>query len=237
MRQFTLPFLLLSLLCVAPARAAAPSAVDSKLVGRYEVNSRGPVATAVALRKDGRFGWNLLFVEHNVFEAGTWQVQGGQVVLSADPMETPHARVAPATTAPAPALGNAAAGRWSVHIDGERLPRLRVVFLAASGETPYDSTDSDGNATVQMPATETWTGIKLKVADGEGAWLELAVPPAVAKQRHAVVAIDNAQGMFTPYFTTLTLNIVGGNLVVAPGSPLVGMVYERGEPDEDPPPR
>jgi hypothetical protein len=238
MRQFTFPFLLLSLLCVAPARAAAPSAVDSKLVGRYEVNNGGPVATAVSLRKDGRFGWNLLFVENNVFVAGTWQVQRGQVVLSADATETPRARVAPATAPPVRAdLEKAGAGGWSVHIDGERLPPLDVKFLAASGESATDSTDSDGNAAVQMSAAQTWTSIQLRMTDSEGAWLTLAVPPAAAKQRQAVVVIDNPQSLVAPYFTTLTLNIVGSSLVVAQGSPLAGMVYERGEPEQDPPRR
>lgn len=230
MRQFTLPFLVLSLLCVAPARAAAPSAVDSKLVGRYEVNNGGPVATAVALRKDGRFGWNLLFVENNVFVAGTWQVQRGQVVLSADATQTPRARVAAANAA----LEKAGAGGWSVHIDGERLPRLDVKFLAASGESATDSTDSDGNAAVQMSAAQTWTSIQLRMTDSEGEWLTLAVPPTAAKQRQAVVVIDNPQSLVAPYFTTLTLNIVGSSLVVAQGSPLVGMAYERGEPEQDP---
>lgn len=239
MRQTFIPLFLLALLCLAPAKAAEPKATESALVGRYEASNGGPIATAVALRKNGRFGFNLLFVEHDVFVAGTWQVERGQVVLRADADEPVQARV---TTAPAKPPADAQveqasppAGSWAVHIDGAGLPRLRVAFQAASGESKSAPMDSDGNADVAMAPSETWVAIKLRAADSEGPWFTLAVPPAAARQRQAVVQIDNPQSLVPAYFTTLTLNIVGASLVVARDSPLAGMVYERGEPEQDPP--
>lgn len=233
MRRTALSFLFLSLFCLRPAMAAAPPAVDTKLVGRYEVNNGGPIATAVALRANGRFGWNLLFVENDVFMAGTWQVRDGEVVLTADPVEAPRIRLAPAGKS---ALPKPQTGYWIAHVahgGDARMPRLDIEFLAASGASARASTDSAGDAAVEMPAAQTWVSLKIRAADSEGAWITLPVSSEVAKQGMAVVTIDNPQSLIAPYFTTLRLTVRGDDLVVALG-PLTGMVYERGEPEKTP---
>jgi len=228
MRRLILSCALFGLSCLLPATAATLTPAENKLVGQYAVTTQRELATGLQLGKDGRFAWSLAYGNMDQYVAGTWQVKGRQVVLTAAAPEPLKMRLAQLEEVTPEWLPKA--GRWVVLIHGVgrvELPPLEIVFLAASGASATAATNRRGEAVVQMPPEQAWTGVKVRRGGSADPWLTLPVPKPVAERRLAVLGIANLQALLPPLFTTLALDIEDGNLAPAGGSQLSGMVYRR----------
>lgn len=231
MHQRILLIVLSWLLCTLPAAAHAAGNAASKLIGQYELYLESGVASGLALEKDGRFRWRIVYADAGGVANGSWQTRGAQVVLTTDAPGPLRARVAQVDE---PALrSQPEPGRWVVHIEGAArftLPSVDVIFQTVSGASASASTGEDGYAAVEMLSGQTWASIKIRRTGSADAWLTLPIPPAVAQRGTAVLKMDDLLSFITPAFTSLTLDIDDGKLTPTSGM-LSGNAYER-VPDE-----
>ncbi len=203
---------------LANAQAPAP------LAGTYCLQTKGQfvVGSELLLLEGGRFEWDLRVMASYLMGAGTWQQAGERVTLTATAPVAPVFRV----------LGEAkgeevSAGWWQVYVEAPgrgAVPGLEVRFEAASGETFDDVVDSNGYASVEVPASARWTRVGLRIPDATDSWHWLPVPPERAAARSAAVALTNVAATQRPMFQRATLRVGPDGLAIDEGwSELTGI--------------
>ena len=221
-------FVLLSgpLLCVPSTVTAAPPALDQQaLVGTYSLQDAHEMGSGLELRKDGTFRWSMSYGNQDLQSAGAWDIKGQRIVLTSKRQPLKFRLF---TDAELNLKKNPKAGVWVAIIGVPRygpVADVEVKFEAKSGKTATATSQPNGDAIVDMPASETWTRAGLRAKEtGDYTWV--AVPPARGASRIAAFAVTNVDALQNG-FATMELEQKGGDLVVVGDNAVPGRYVRR----------
>jgi hypothetical protein len=217
----------LALACWLSPALAAPASKSDDLTGHYYLRNVREVGAELLLKPDGSFEWGMSYGAVDQYAAGKWQRQGDKVVLqTANPDKEPDFRQfrdgelrirKPAE----PGTWLAIVGMPSVG----PMAGVEVTFESKAGKTVTAVTNRNGDASVEMPASDTWAraGLRLEASKAPLQWF--AIPAVRAAAHLTAFAVDDIAYLRPQPFKTMQLLVKDGTLVVDDGSGR--MVYER----------
>ena len=219
------PLLLLLTLSTFGGQVRADGLRPAELAGSYRLESVREMGSNLLLRPDGKFEWSMIYGADDQFASGTWAVTGGDVVLdAAAPAGSPTFRVFREDEM---RIRKPAGKETWIAIVG--MPRvgpaagMEVVFESRRSLRRTAVTDRNGDATVDMPASESWSRVGLRKKGDTANFQWLPVPPQRAAARIAAFAIDDAKWIVPQAFDRLLLKRRGSDLVSEDGR----LVYSR----------
>lgn len=205
-----------SLLSLSASAVAADQPAPS-LAGHYYLQGVTEVGSELLLKKDGKFEWMLAYGNVDQQASGDWSASGKEVTLhAASPGKAPQFRVFDEEEMRI--RKPAAAGQWVAIVGFPQLGPMagvEVKFEAKSGKTASAVSLQNGDAIVQMPASEQWlrAGLRLEGSKADYQWLP--VPAERARERIAAFAVTDRQWLLKQPFQKLTLCVVDGGLQVS----------------------
>lgn len=200
----------------SPALAAdvEPDAAVKAVADQYYLDAGRDVGSMLRLHDDGGFEWRWVSNVDKHAE-GSWKFDGETIVLQAYTPGKPTfslfrdeelARAKPAE-----------AGTWLaiVGLPGKGpMADVEVQFEARSGKTVTQVTLPNGDAQVDMPATEVWARAGLRRKGTSEAWQWFDIPPQRAEARLAGFSVDNIAQLGRAPFQQMRLVRQGRNLAV-----------------------
>lgn len=182
---------LLSLCLLAPALQASPE--QDALAGNYSLQGVTEVGSMLSLRKDGTYQWMMSYGNQDLASAGIWEIKGQNVLLTSrrEPLKFRLFTEQELTLKKQPRPGV-----WVAIVGVPRqgpVADVEVRFEAKSGKSATASSVQNGDAIVDMPASETWTraGLRAKGTSGQFQWI--TVPAARSSARIAAFAVANPE--------------------------------------------
>lgn len=215
-------FLSLSLL------ATAAHAADDPLAGNYSLQGAMEMGSQLKLGKDGKFEWALSYGNQDFASMGKWEVRNKRVFLVATqealdfrPFKQDENSF---KKSPKPGVWVAVVGipHYGPVADVE------VKFEAKSGRSAVATSVRNGDAVVDMPASETWTRAGLRAAGTAHDYQWIDIPAERASARIAGFALKNVAALQSGGFKTMELKQENGALVVV-GKPQLGGRYVKME--------
>jgi hypothetical protein len=190
---------LLCLCFLAPASQASPD--KNALAGNYALQGATEVGSMLSLRKDGTYQWMMSYGNQDLASAGVWELKGKTVLLTSrrEPLKFRLFTEDELSLKKQPKPGV-----WVAIVGVPRqgpVSDVEVRFEAKSGKSAVASSLPNGDAIVDMPASETWTraGLRPKGTSGQYQWIN--VPAKRSSARIAAFAIDNPQVMQNGFAT------------------------------------
>ncbi|QYF94735.1 hypothetical protein KY495_05980 [Massilia sp. PAMC28688] len=182
---------LLSLCLFSPASHAAPD--KAALVGNYSLQGATEVGSLLALHKDGTYQWMMSYGNQDLASAGVWEVKGQNVLLTS---RREPVKFRPFTEQELTFKKQPKPGVWVAVVGVPHqgpVADVEVRFEAKSGKSATATSLPNGDAIVDMPASETWAraGLRPKGTSGQYQWMD--VPAARSKARIAAFAVSNPQ--------------------------------------------
>ncbi|MBE3024784.1 hypothetical protein [Janthinobacterium sp. GW458P] len=198
------------------ASAGAADQAASSLPGHYYLQGVMEVGSELLLKKDGKFEWMLSYGNTDEQASGEWRVAGDLVTLVAgNGGQEPQFRLFEEDEMRI--QKPAEAGVWVAIVGFPQLGPMagvEVKFEAHSGKTATAVSVANGDAIVQMPASERWVRAGLRRQGSKADYQWLAVPPERAQQRLAAFAVTDARWLQGQAFEKLALRVVKGGLKV-----------------------
>ncbi|AZN35068.1 hypothetical protein [Iodobacter ciconiae] len=175
--------------CLAHGAFAESKAAES-LPGHYYLQGAHEVGSELLLSKDGKFQWMLSYGSVDKYAQGTWQVDKGSVLLlSTPPNENPEFRLF--TEDEMRIRKPATAGIWVAIVGVPSVgptPGVEVKFESKSGKTLTAVNAANGEAIVNMPASEEWARAGLRGVKSKKDWQWFVIPAERKKDRVAAFA-------------------------------------------------
>ena len=195
MRLFPRTALLSMLLCCSLASAASPPAAPdkAKLPGVYSLQGVTEVGSMLALRPNGTYQWSMSYGNQDLASTGVWEIKGQRIVLTAK-REPLKFRLF--TDKELSLKKDPKPGIWVAIVgvpDMGPVSEVEVRFEAKSGKSAVAASAGNGDAIVEMPASEVWTRAGLRREGSSEAYQWLDVPAARGKARIAAFAITNVE--------------------------------------------
>ncbi|MCW3478612.1 hypothetical protein OL229_03390 [Neisseriaceae bacterium JH1-16] len=216
----------LELACWLSPTLAAPAGKSDDLAGHYYLQNVREVGSELLLKTDGSFEGSMSYGAVDSYIKGKWQRQGDKVVLQTTASDKePDFRLfrdeelrirRPAET-----------GTWLAIVglpNTGPMAGVEVTFESKTGKTLSAITDRNGDASVEMPDSETWARAGLRREGSKAPLQWFAIPAARAAARLTAFAVDDIAYLRPQPLKTLQLRIKNGTLVADDGN---GMVYER----------
>lgn len=199
----------------APGKASlANPASPASLAGQYSLEGAMEVGSMLALRPDGTYQWMMSYGNQDLSSAGVWVAKGNRVTLTAK-REPLKFRLF--TEDELNLKKDPKPGVWVAIVGVPRqgpVADVEVRFEAKSGKSAVASSLPNGDAIVDMPASEVWVRAGLRAKGSTEAYQMLAVPARRGQARIAAFAIDNP-GALQNGFASMELTHEKGALVPA----------------------
>ena len=224
---FSLVFTAAAAVQAAPQKPApAPAASSAGLTGQYALEGATEVGSMLALRPDGTYRWMMSYGNQDLSSAGVWVAKGDRVVLTAK-REPLKFRLF--TEDELNLKKDPKPGVWVAIVGVPRqgpVADVEVRFEAKSGKTAVATSLPNGDAIVDMPASEAWVRAGLRAKGSTEAYQVLAVPAARGKARIAAFAIENVDALQNG-FVSMELSQEKGALVPAGESAMRGRYVKQ----------
>lgn len=213
LRHVWLSFAFAAGLAMSTGAAAGPA---DGLAGHYYLEG-GPseVGSELQLRENGTFEWALMYGAVDQGARGTWAKKDDRVVLTPARPEEPVFRVFGEgdyhKTKPVEP------GRWIAIVGVPHVgpvAQVEVHFEARSGKTASAVSKPNGDAIVEMPASETWARAGLRRAGSTAPLQWFSIDAGRAQSRLVGFALTNVESLQQAPFATLVLRMESDGLVV-----------------------
>lgn len=210
---------------------AADNNKPSALPGHYYLEGVTEVGSELLLKEDGSFEWMLAYGSLDQMASGSWSASGDAVTLVTSAPTGPEPTFTSFSERDLKALSTESMredGQWMVLVgipQAGAMADVEVTFVAKSGKTASAVTSEQGDASVSMPATETWTrvGLRRKGGKADVQWIDM--PPDRASGRVAAFQVSDPKWVIRQAFQRMMLSVVPGGLKVSDPSSGLG----RGE--------
>jgi len=217
----------LALVCWLNPALATPASKSDDLTGHYYLRNVREVGAELLLKPDGSFEWGMSYGAVDQYAAGKWQRQDGKVVLqSAGLDKEPDFRLF--RDEELRIRKPAEPGTWLaiVGMPGTGpMAGVEVTFESKAGKAVTAVTNRNGDASVEMPASDTWARAGLRREGSKAPLQWFAIPAGRAATHLTAFAVDDIAYLSPQPFKTMQLLVKDGTLIVDDGSGR--MVYER----------